>query len=92
MLEGFRLEKRNVSTGIDISYRIGGAGQPLLLLHGYPETHLMWAKIAPRLVDHHAVVMSDLRGYGDSGKPKSDPRHEAFSFRAMAEDQVSRPP
>jgi haloacetate dehalogenase len=89
MLEGFRLEKRNVSTGIDISYRIGGAGQPLLLLHGYPETHLMWAKIAPRLVDHHAVVMSDLRGYGDSGKPKSDPRHEAFSFRAMAEDQLS---
>lgn len=89
MLEGFRLEKRNVSTGIDISYRIGGAGQPLLMLHGYPETHLMWAKIAPWLAEHFTLVMSDLRGYGDSGKPKSDPRHEAYSFRTMAEDQAS---
>jgi haloacetate dehalogenase len=89
MLDGFRFEKIKVSTGIQIAYRIGGEGQPLLLLHGYPQTHLMWAKIAHRLAEHFTVVMSDLRGYGDSDKPKSDSRHEAYSFRAMAEDQVS---
>jgi haloacetate dehalogenase len=89
MLDGFRFEKQKVSTGIQIAYRIGGAGQPLLLLHGYPQTHLMWAKIAPRLAEHFTVVMSDLRGYGDSDKPQSDPQHETYSFRAMAQDQVS---
>ncbi len=89
MLDGFRFEKLEVSTGIQIAFRIGGAGQPLLLLHGYPQTHLMWAKIAPRLAEHFTVVMSDLRGYGDSDKPQSDPLHVTYSFRAMAEDQVS---
>jgi len=89
MLDGFKFEKRKVATGIQIAYRIGGEGQPLLLLHGYPQTHLMWAKIAHRLAEHFTVVMSDLRGYGDSAKPKSDPQHETYSFRAMAEDQTS---
>ena len=88
MLGGFRYEKRKVSAGIQIAFRIGGAGPPLLLLHGYPQTHLMWAKIAPRLAEHFTVIMSDLRGYGDSDKPESDPRHATYSFRAMAEDQV----
>ena len=89
MLDEFKFEKRKVSTGIQIAYRIGGEGPPLLLLHGYPQTHLMWAKIAPRLAKQFTVVMSDLRGYGDSDKPQSDPQHETYSFRAMAEDQVS---
>ena len=89
MLDGFRFEKRKVATGFQIAYRIGGEGQPLLLLHGYPQTHLMWAKIADRLAEHFTVIMSDLRGYGDSAKPKSDPQHETYSFRAMAEDQTS---
>ena len=89
MLDEFKFEKQKVSTGIQIAYRIGGEGQPLLLLHGYPQTHLMWAKIAHRLAEKFTVVMSDLRGYGDSDKPESDPRHETYSFRAMAEDQVS---
>ena len=89
MLDGFKFEKRKVATGIQIAYRIGGKGQPLLLLHGYPQTHLMWAKIAHRLAEHFTVVMSDLRGYGDSAKPKSDPQHETYSFRVMAEDQTS---
>jgi len=88
MLEGFKFERRKVSTGIRIAYRIGGKGQPLLLLHGYPQTHLMWARVAPRLTEHFTVVMSDLRGYGDSDKPQSDPQHEAYSFRSMAQDQV----
>jgi haloacetate dehalogenase len=89
MLDGFKFEKRKVATGIQIACRIGGKGRPLLLLHGYPQTHLMWAKIAQRLAEHFTVVMSDLRGYGDSDKPKSDPQHETYSFRAMAQDQAS---
>ena len=88
MPDGFKYEKRKVATGIQIAFRVGGAGPPLLLLHGYPQTHLMWAKIAPRLAAHFTVVMSDLRGYGDSDKPQSDPRHATYSFRAMAQDQV----
>ena len=88
MLDEFRLDKCSVSTGVDISYRIGGTGPPLLLLHGYPQNHLMWAKVAPQLARHFTLVLSDLRGYGDSGKPKSDPQHVAYSFRTMAQDQV----
>ncbi len=88
MLDGFSYEKCKVTTGIQIAFRMGGTGQPLLLLHGYPQTHLMWSQIAPRLAEHFTVVMSDLRGYGDSDKPASDPRHVTYSFRAMAEDQV----
>jgi haloacetate dehalogenase len=88
MLNGFKTEKRRVATGIQISFRIGGAGPPLLLLHGYPQTHLMWAQMAPQMAQQFTVIMSDLRGYGDSDKPESDPRHATYSFRAMAEDQV----
>ena len=88
MLDGFKYEKRRVATGIRIAFRMGGAGPPLLLLHGYPQTHLMWAKVAPRLAEHFTVVMSDLRGYGESDKPQSDPKHVTYSFRAMAEDQM----
>jgi haloacetate dehalogenase len=66
----------------------GGDGPPLLLLHGYPQTHLMWRKIAPQLAEHFTVVCPDLRGYGDSSAPPSDPEHAAYSKRAMAADQV----
>jgi haloacetate dehalogenase len=66
----------------------GGDGPPLLLLHGYPQTHVMWHKIAPRLARHFTVVATDLRGYGDSSKPNSDPKHVPYSKRAMANDQV----
>lgn len=65
-----------------------GSGPPLLLLHGYPETHLTWHKVAPRLAEQFSVVVPELRGYGDSGKPESGERHENYSFRAMAQDQV----
>lgn len=65
-----------------------GTGRPLLLLHGYPETHLTWRKVAPRLAQQFSVVVPDLRGYGDSGKPQDGERHENYSFRAMAQDQV----
>lgn len=66
----------------------GGEGPPLLLLHGYPQTHAMWHKVAPALAEHFTVVATDLRGYGDSGKPASAPDHGPYAFRAMARDQV----
>ena len=65
-----------------------GAGPPLLLLHGYPQTHFIWHKVADRLSKQYTVVLTDLRGYGDSGKPEGGARHENYSFRAMAHDQV----
>ena len=65
-----------------------GAGPPLLLLHGYPQTHFIWHRIADRLSEQYTVVLTDLRGYGDSSKPEGGARHENYSFRAMAQDQV----
>lgn len=65
-----------------------GSGPPLLLLHGYPQTHVIWHKIANRLSETYTVILTDLRGYGDSSKPEGGPRRENYSFRAMAQDQV----
>lgn len=87
MFEGFKLTDVKVE-GATIRARIGGAGPPLLLLHGYPQTHVMWHKIAPRLAKDFTVVATDLRGYGDSAKPPSDPQHATYSKRATAQDQV----
>jgi haloacetate dehalogenase len=76
--------------GVKINTLAGGneAGLPVLLLHGYPQTHVMWHHIAPILAEHHPVVLTDLRGYGDSGKPSGGPTHEAYAKRTMAYDQV----
>ena len=68
--------------------RHGGSGQPLLLLHGNPLTHVMWHRIAPRLAQDFTVVAGDLRGYGDSAKPEGGADHAGYSFRSMAQDQV----
>lgn len=76
------------TTGTTIHVLRKGSGRPLLLLHGYPETHLTWHKVAPKLAEQFSVVVPDLRGYGDSGKPEGGQRHENYSFRAMAQDQV----
>jgi haloacetate dehalogenase len=82
-------ESRRVATsGAEIACTIGGSGAPLLLLHGYPQTHAMWHKVAPRLAERFTVVCSDLRGYGDSSKPGGGERHANYSKRAMAADQV----
>jgi haloacetate dehalogenase len=82
-------ERRRITTsGADINLVTGGSGPPLLLLHGYPETHAMWRKVAPRLAQDFTLVIPDLRGYGDSSKPPSTPDHAAYSKRALAQDQV----
>jgi haloacetate dehalogenase len=65
-----------------------GTGPPLLLLHGFPETHLMWREVAPRLAERFTVVCPDLRGYGRSGCPASDPEHGPYAKRAMARDLI----
>ena len=66
----------------------GGAGPPLLLLHGHPQTHVMWHKLAGALARNYTVVLPDLRGYGDSSKPAGGEQHTNYSFRSMAQDQV----
>ena len=67
----------------------GGDGPPVLLLHGFPQSHVMWHRIAPELAREHTVVAADLRGYGDSGRPAVGPDHAGYAFRAMAADQVA---
>ena len=69
--------------------RQGGSGPPLLLLHGHPQTHMMWHKLAPRLAQDFSVVLADLRGYGESSKPPTAPDHAPYSKRAMARDMVA---
>jgi len=82
-------ERRRITTsGADINLVNGGEGPPLLLLHGYPQTHLMWRKLAPRLAQEFTVVAPDLRGYGDSSKPPAGPDHANYAKRALAQDQV----
>ena len=82
-------EKRRIKTsGAEINLVTGGSGPPLLLLHGYPQTHVMWRKIAPRLAEEFTLVIPDLRGYGDSSKPPAGPDFAAYSKRALAQDQV----
>jgi haloacetate dehalogenase len=75
--------------GIRIRTAVGGSGPPLLLIHGHPQTHLTWHKVAPELSRRFTVILTDLRGYGDSAKPEGGPHHENYSKRAMAADQVA---
>jgi haloacetate dehalogenase len=87
--ENFRAEQIKTS-GATINTVYGGNrnGAPLLLLHGIPETHVLWRKVAPALMRDYFVVMTDLRGYGDSSKPSGGADHSAYSKRAMAQDEV----
>jgi len=88
MLEGFAAAE--VPTGeTTIFTRSSGSGPPLLLLHGFPQTHVMWRGVAPRLAHSFTVVCADLRGYGQSGCPVSTPDHAPYAKRAMARDMVT---
>ena len=87
MFEGFETH-RVVTSETEIHLRAGGDGPPVLLIHGYPQTHVCWHAVAPRLAERFRVVAPDLRGYGDSAAPASDPGHHAYSKRAMANDLV----
>jgi haloacetate dehalogenase len=86
MFEGFRLSTIDTAQA-SIRVRHGGSGPPLLL-HGSPQTHVMWHLLAPRLAEDFTVIATDLRGYGDSSKPETAPDHEPYSKRTMALDQL----
>jgi haloacetate dehalogenase len=72
-----------------IAYVKGGSGAPVVLLHGFPQTHAMWHAVAPALAEHFTVVAPDLRGYGASAAPAGDPAHDLYSKRAMGDDVVA---
>src|SRR5215467_10441021 len=81
-------EHRILTEDAEIFVRTGGSGPPLLLLHGYPQTHVCWHRIAPELARHCTLVIPDLRGYGASSVPASDAEHKNYSKRAMAQECV----
>lgn len=76
------------TSGATINGVVGGSGPPLLLLHGWPQSHIEWRKVTPALAKRFTVVATDLRGYGDSSKPSDGENHQGYSKRAMAQDQV----
>jgi haloacetate dehalogenase len=87
LFPGF-IQKKVRTAGATINLVTGGEGPPVLMLHGYPQTHAMWHKVAPSLARDYTVVCPDLRGYGDSSKPRGVPGHANYSKRAMALDMV----
>ena len=89
LFPGFRTHPVSVAPGIAIHAIAGGSGPPLLLLHGHPQTHAIWHRVAPVLAQHFTVVACDLRGYGDSSKPPGEPGHANYSKRTMAADVLA---
>lgn len=89
MFESFTSHTISTGNGIEIAAWVAGSGPPVLLLHGYPQTHMCWHRIAPALARRFTVVATDLRGYGQSSKPQGGGTHESYSKRAMASDQVA---
>lgn len=87
MLQDFVSESVEAN-GVRIRVSRAGSGPPLLLLHGYPQTHAMWRHVAPVLAGQFTVICTDLRGYGDSDKPSGGGDHSAYSKRTMALDQL----
>jgi haloacetate dehalogenase len=88
LFDGFEVTDVATPRG-SVRARVGGSGPPLLLLHGYPQTHLMWHAVAPRLAEHFRVVAADLPGYGDSFRPPVSADHTPHSKRALAGDLVA---
>jgi haloacetate dehalogenase len=89
LFPGFEQRLLAGADGHEVAALIGGAGPPLLLLHGHPQTRAIWHKVAPALAERHTVVAVDLRGYGDSSKPTGAPDHANYSKRAMAADPLA---
>lgn len=89
LFPGFESRLITVEDGVQIHARLGGEGPPLLLLHGHPQTHAIWHKMAPTLARHFTLVLADLRGYGDSSKPGGAADHANYSKRVMAQDMVT---
>ena len=88
MFEGFERGQRSVN-GVKINFVQAGSGMPILLLHGYPQSHVLWHKVAPQLVNEFRVIAPDMRGYGDSSKPAAAPGdHTVYCKRTMAQDMV----
>lgn len=87
MFSGFEHGMADVN-GIQVNYIRGGSGPALLLLHGHPQTHVIWHKVAQQLASRFTVIAADLRGYGDSGKPAGLPDHSNYSKRSMGQDQI----
>lgn len=88
LFPGFSPRQVEVAQGVRIAAVVGGSGPPLLLLHGHPQTHAIWHKVAPTLAERYTVVAADLRGYGDSAKPAGDADHGNYAKRTMALDQL----
>lgn len=86
-IENFLYKKISVDA-VKINVAIGGSGLPVVLLHGFPETHLAWRHVAPQLAKDYTVICPDLRGYGESDKPTGDESHRMYSKRTMAADVV----
>ena len=89
LFPGFKRHQVEVAGGITIEAVVGGSGSPLLLLHGHPQTHAIWHRVASTLMQRHTVVAADLRGYGDSSKPPGAADHMNYSKRVMALDQLT---
>jgi haloacetate dehalogenase len=85
MIDGFT-QRRIQTNGITLSVHEAGQGTPLILLHGYPQTHMSWHRVAPAFARQFRVIVPDLRGYGDSDVPEDTPDHSAYSKREMARD------
>ncbi|WP_116102827.1 alpha/beta fold hydrolase [Amycolatopsis thermalba] len=86
-ITGFDYQRVSVAEGVSLNVAIGGSGSPIVLLHGFPQTHLMWRHVAADLAADHTVIVPDLRGYGDSDKPADT--GETYSKRTMAADVVA---
>lgn len=89
LFPGFERRSIEVERGMRINAVIGGSGAPLLLLHGHPQTHAIWHRLAPVLAQRHTVVATDLRGYGESSRPAGEADHSNYSKRVMAGDQLA---
>jgi len=89
LFPGFAAHDLTVAPGVQIHAVAGGSGPALLVLHGHPQTHAIWHKVAPTLARHFTLVLADLRGYGDSSKPPGEADHANYSKRTMAADMLA---